>query len=156
MQTDYDGPLVDPSFPQMIAMTAEVPLSANYSGQMTADKLGVLIGSPRFAGRVYDIMLSVGTSGKDDTNPLSIAADVKINGTSICTTNPKISHISGEASQQKSTRQSGEDTGITPAVISDNDYNAGDVFTVDWDVTRTSSPTTEMANATLVISLRPD
>jgi len=157
MQTDYKGPLLSPDLPQMLAKTVEQPLILNFSGEITANSPGVLAGSPRFNGRVYDIMLSVGESGKDDSSALSLQADVKINGTSCLTTKPKISHISGEASGQKSTRQSGEDTGITPAEISsDNDYIAGDIFTVDWELTRTASPTTEIANASLVIMLVPD
>lgn len=154
--TDYDGPMITPDLPQMIAMSIEMPMVANLSGEITADSTGVPVGAPRFAGRVYDAYLSVEASGKDDSNDLSLAADVKINGTTCLTTQPTIAHVSGESSQQKTTRITG-DTGITQAAVSSsNSYNPGDNISVDWDLTRTASPTTEMANASLVIMLKPD
>jgi len=64
--------------------------------------------------------------------------------------------VSGEASQQKTTKVAG-DTGITQGVVSPSadDYSPGDVFTADLVLTRTNSPTTEMANVAIVVELEP-
>jgi hypothetical protein len=153
---ELSGPMVSAGFKQQVAYAVEVPLSDNYSGEIKASKNGVPVGSPRYAGRVADVYLSVGASGKDDSNTLSLEADVLINGTTCLTTKPKVAHVSGEASSQKTTRVTG-DTGITQAVISSaNSYSPGDVFTINWELTRVATPSTEIANASLVIELKPD
>jgi len=129
---------------------------ALFSGQITASKPGVLIGATKGHGKVVDVFLAIKGSGKDDSNTLSLTADVMINGTSCLTTAPVIAHVSGEAATNKTTKETG-DTGITQAVIdTDNDdYAAGDVLTCNWTLTRTASPTTEMNNAVLIVELQP-
>ena len=157
MRDIYRGPLPGPAFGQQVAGQVEPPVAAGYSGEITANVDNISIYSPRQAGRIANAYLSVGASGKDDSNTLSLELDVKINGTSVFTTKPKIAHVSGEASQQKTTLVTG-DTGITQAVMDtdNNDYNPGDVISYSFDLTRTASPTTEMARPVAVIELMPD
>lgn len=151
----FEGPYPSPGFKQQVAGAAETPLIATISGEVTTSKNGVPVGAVRDAGLVKNVFMSVGASGKDDSNTLSLEADVQINGTTCLTTKPKIAHVSGEASQQKTTKDD-SDTGITQAVMSTaNAYSPGDVITVDWSLARTASPTTEIANAALVIELEP-
>jgi hypothetical protein len=68
-----------------------------------------------------------------------------------------ISHVSGEASQQKTTKVTG-DTGITQGVVDPtaNTFTAGDIFTYELYLQRTATPTTEIANPCIVVELEPD
>ncbi|MCK5609741.1 hypothetical protein KAR91_48150, partial [Candidatus Pacearchaeota archaeon] len=63
---------------------------------------------------------------------------------------------SGEASQQKTTRVTG-DTGIVQAAVNmdANTVTDGDMLTYDLDVARTASPDVEISNVVLVVELEP-
>lgn len=150
----YPYPSVN--FAQQVNEVTEPSLVALYSGQITASKAGVLIGAVKGAGKVVDVYLSIKGSGKDDSNTLSFTADVYINGATCLTTAPVIAHVSGEAATNKTTVETG-DTGITQAVLdySAISYSPGDIFTCDWILTRTASPTTEIENAVLVVDIEP-
>ena len=95
-------------------------------------------------------------SGKDDSSTLSLELDVKINDAPVFSTKPKIAHVSGEDSTRKTTRITG-DTGITQAVVNPDsgEYSPGYILSYALSLTRTASPTTEMANAVVVIELLP-
>ena len=133
-------------------------MKANVSGEITDQKTGHTLGAVDFDGIVSKVWLSVGASGKDDSAALSLEADVFINGTTCLTTKPKIAHVSGEASQQKTTLGSAADTGITEDVLlaTAKGFNAGDVLTYNFELTRTASPTTEMKAPCLVVELMPN
>lgn len=148
------GPFPSVAFNEQVAANALVPAVAVFSGELKADLYGTL-GSPRVGGRVSDVWLSIGASGKDDSNTLSVEGDVLINGTTCLSTKPKIAHVSGEASQQKTTKVTG-DTGITQrALATASTFSAGDVLTYVFDITRTATPTTEMDNAVLTVEFEP-
>jgi len=150
------GPLPSPGLMQQIAANAMVPIQAAYSGELTDHIWKDTLGAAVLGGRVSEVFLSVEASGKDDSNTLSFEADVFINGTSCLTTKPAIAHVSGEASQAKTTAVAG-DTGITEAVMNPaaNSFSIGDVFSYDFELTRTASPTTEIKNPVIVIKLEP-
>jgi len=150
------GPLPGVGMMHQIAADAMVPLMDIYSGEITANVKGKPLGAANLGGRVSEVFLSVEESGKDDTNTLSIEGDVFINGTSCLTTKPKIAHVSGEASQQKTTVVTG-DTGITQSVMDpdNNAFSIGDVFSYDFNLTRTASPTTEIKHPVIVVRLEP-
>jgi hypothetical protein len=144
-----------PNFKQQVAEYIEAPLRANLSGQLTTAKYYGILGTPRFSGRIANVVLSLGASGRDDTNALSLDADILINGTTALTTKPKISKVQAVASTHRTTNSSGQ--GVIKAVMaSTNSYNAGDLITYACTLTRTATPTTEMANAALVVELRPN
>jgi len=150
------GPLPGVGMMQQISANAMVPLMAMYSGEITGHVWKDTIGAAVLGGRVSEVFLSVEASGKDDTNTLSLEADVFINGTTCLATNPAIAHVSGEASQAKTTAVTG-DTGITQSVMDPdaNSFSIGDVFSYDFELTRTASPTTEMKNPVIVVILEP-
>ena len=151
------GPLPGNVNSEVISSMVLPPLVGSISGEITVGAGGIVLGSPRKAGRVGNVFLSLGASGRDDTvNELSCEVDVMINGTSCLTTAPKISAPSGEASQQKTTQITG-DTGITQCLVDpDNSaFNAGDTITCTFTVVRTATPTTEMANPVVVVELIP-
>jgi len=152
----HQGPFPGVSFLKQIAANAFTPIQAIISGEITASQGERPVGAVRAGGRVTDVWMSLGASGKDDTNPLQISGEVYINGTTCLTTKPSIAHVSGEASQQKTTNVSG-DTGIAQAVIdaTANTFTDGDVITAKFTVVRSATPTTEMSQCVLVVELEP-
>jgi hypothetical protein len=72
----------------------------------------------------------------------------------LLTTKPIIRSNHSTASAHKTTKVSG-DTEITQAEINPDarSFSAGDVFTFDFDLTRTATPTTEMSNLVVVVEL---
>ena len=150
-------PLPYRRFKRDLAEHVAAPGMPTVSGEVTAT-VSVPVGVVRESGRIKAVNMSVQGSGKDDTNALSLAADVAINGVSIMTTNPVIAHVSGEASVHKTTYPSAGDTGITQGVVNEsaNSYNAGDIITATFLLTRTASPTTEMATPVMMIDFYPD
>lgn len=146
-------------YPQMEILgdaRIQPPLQFARSGESTVTTGVNPLGAVRKAGRVVDVWLSVAASGKDDSNPLQISGDVFINGTTCLTTKPSITHVSGEASQQKTTKVTG-DTGIAQAVIntSANTVAPGDILTCVFTVVRTATPTTEISNPVIVVEFEP-
>lgn len=148
------GPFPSPAFNKQIA-NAVVPMMYSYSGELTDHVRNQPMGAAVTSGKVSGVWMSVGASGKDN-NTLQIAGDVFINGTSCLDTNPVIAHVSGETSQQKTTIKTG-DTGITQAVIDgdNNSFSPGDVITCEFELTRTSSPSTEISNPAMVVEFEP-
>lgn len=146
------GPFPSVAFKTTVDDVVEAPIQVSYSGELTASIVAGNLGAVRGAGLVRNVFLSVGASGKDDSDPLQVSGEVKINGTSCLSTKPSISHVSGESSQQKTTKVSG-DTGIAQAVM-DHDNRSfipGDVLTYDLTQVRTATPTTEMSSVCLVV-----
>jgi len=145
------------NFKRVMADESVFRMQGNISGEITEGTTGRLLGAVDFDGAISDIWLSVGASGKDAAEDLSIEADVFINGTTCLTTKPKIEHITGEDSQQKTTLAAAVDTGITEAglLATAISFSAGDVLTYDFYITRTASPTTEIEAPCLVVDLVP-
>lgn len=151
------GPYPNPGFAKQVSSVVLQPLVVNFSGEVTTHKTGFPIGAPRVAGYISNVYLSVGRVGKDDSNTLSLAGNVYINGTTCLTTEPAIAHVSGEAAATQKTTVVEGDTGITQAVLaSTNTFNPGDVITGNLTLTRTASPSTEMANVCIVVELMPN
>ena len=150
-------PYPSPNFSKQAESVLSQSFGAVVSGEVTANTGVIPIGAVKTAGRVGNVFLSINVSGKDDTNPLQVSGEVYINSVSCLTTKPSINHVSGEASQQKTTLITG-DTGIAQAVMDtdNNSYNPGDVLTAALTVVRTASPTTEMAHIVIVVELEPE
>ena len=150
------GPYPTPKARKQWAANDASPMLAVVSGELTVNQSGVPLGACNVAGKVSDVWLSVGQSGKDDSATLSLTADVLINGTSCLGTAPVIAHVSGEASTNKTTKDDA-DTGVTQAAMDadNNDISYGDVLTYDMALTRTATPTTEMGTFTIVVELEP-
>lgn len=151
------GPFAEPGWRKRLAANILEPLTGTYSGELSANVTNLTLGATRFAGEIVGVWMSVGASGKDDSNELNISGEVYINGNAVLTTPAMIAHISGETSQAKTTLVTG-DTGITQAVFSGESwrlFNPGDVITGKFTVQRTASPTTEIANPVIVVELEP-
>lgn len=151
-----EGPLADPAEMRRIDRLVMPPIVGLVSGELTASRSRAVMGAARTSGIVTDAWISVYGCGRDNSNNLSGEVDIKINGTSIFTTTPKIAGNNGSASAQKTTKVTG-DAGIVAGVInpSARSFSPGDVFTFDFTLTRTASPTTEMSNLVVVAELEP-
>lgn len=132
------------------------PLRVDLSGEVIASIVTGNLGAVIDPSRIADVWLSVGASGKDDAQDLDISGEVYINNVTALSTRPTIAHVSGEASQQKTTRVTG-DTGIIQAVVDTdaNTANPGDSITYDLTLVRTATPTTEISSVSLVVELEP-
>lgn len=128
------------------------PLTTCFSGELTANITGAPMGTARRGGQIRDVYLSYAASGKDDDDNLDISGEVFINGTSCLTTLPSIGHVSGEASQQKTTQNTG-DTGIVQAVMdgANNTVSPGDLITCDITLNRTTPSGSEIHNLCIVV-----
>jgi hypothetical protein len=150
------GPFVSVAINKQIAANVPVPLVGVISGEIKASAMGMPLGAVMTGGRVSNVWLSVAASGKDDAQTLRLTGNVYVNGITCLTTQPYIGHVSGEASQHKTTKITG-DTGIVQAGMNstNNVCAAGDMITCDLVLTRTATPTTEMSNATIVVEFEP-
>lgn len=146
------GPYPSPGARKQWAANEASPMIALISGEFTVSQPGMPLGAANIAGKISNVWLSVGASGKDDAATLSVTADVKINGTSCLDTLPIIAHVSGEASTNKTTKDDA-DTGVTQCAMDPdaNDVSYGDVITYDMTLTRTASPTTEMCTFAIAV-----
>lgn len=146
-----------PAFSKQAEFAIAQSFGASISGELSASRMNVPIGSPKEGGRVANVYLSVEACGKDDSAALQVSGEVYINSVSCLTTKPSITYVSGEDSQQKTTIVAG-DTGIAQAVIDtdNNTFNAGDVLTADFILERTASPTTEIKTPVIVVELEPN
>ena len=151
------GPFPDPAFPQQVAEAVMPPFQDCLSGEITADAYGRPLGVARFAGRVADVVLSLGQCGRqDDASNLYAEADVFINGVTCISTKPKVEAYSGEASTSKSSID-GADSGTTEAVLATADsFSPGDHISWSLEITRDGSPTTEISNPCVMVELMPD
>ena len=145
-----------PKFNQYLAANVLSPMSAVLSGEITTNIARAPLGAVRTGCTISDVWMSINSSGKDDTNALSLTGNVYINGTTCLTTAPIIAHVSGEAATNKTTKNA-NDTGVTQSVIDTtaNTCAPGDTLTYSFTRTRTASPTTEMNNAVLVVEFLP-
>ena len=119
------------------------------AGNITADSNGNFVFIPNFAGKITNVVLAL-QGGADAVNPLTLAAVVKKGGTAVCSTNPAYDKAAGTGS--KSTYAAG--TGLTLAVLKTDgteQFAAGDLITVDYDITRTASPGTELSQVAVFV-----
>jgi hypothetical protein len=123
------------------------------SGNFTADATPSVVVAP-FACTVVDVIGSVGQNGVDVSNPLDLKFTASKNGTALCTTDPDIAKAAGTG--VKTTAVAG--TGITQAVVKSDGTQTvakGDLIKVLFDITRTASPGTEIADAAAIVVVRP-
>ncbi len=117
-------------------------LGAAFPADITASVTDHLLAAAFDALAVQDVILSLEETGADASNPLEVEADVKIGGTSVLTTKPKITKAAADGAN---TAAGG--AGVTQAVVKtngDEEAVVGDRVTVSLNLTRTA-PATEMA-----------
>ena len=146
-----------PVFEKQASIYGQPDAKGFVNGDIDADFSGYPLHYCRHAGNIADVSLLLAEAGQDDDNTLSMEVDVQINGVSCLSTKPKISYVSGEASGRKGTMVSGEYTDTIQSILDyDNiSYVPGDIITFDGDITRTSSPDTEMAGMCVNVEFDP-
>ena len=131
---------------------------AKADGDQTSTLTTITMGAAPFAGTVVDVILSHGENGADGSNPLSGELDVLNGGTTVLATKPKLAKAAGTGQETASVGISG--TGITAAVLHGTAGNiavlAGDVFTYTWTLTRTASPSTEIADVCVTVVIEQE
>jgi exosome complex RNA-binding protein Csl4 len=155
----YKGPLPHPDFRQMLADESSGTFFAFHSGEFTVPK-ELILGVARLPGRIKAVHASVGASGKrDSTDVPKLTVAVYINTRAVCKTNPAIAHVSGEASQQKTTFEESADTGITNAVIggygTSGEFVPGDIIRAELQYSGNTSPTTKIKDIGVLVEVEP-
>ena len=130
-----------------------VYFNPHIAGEVTADATHTVFIAPA-AGTIVDVVDGVLENGSDASNALTMAFDVKKNGTSVASTVPAIAKTA--ASDARVTTQS-SGTGITQFVAKTDGtatFAAGDTITIVFDITRTASPTTEITGPSARIGVK--
>jgi hypothetical protein len=126
----------------------------NVSGDITATQTAkaLLYVPAALAGRIVSAVLAVGNTGTDASNALSIEADVLVNAVSIFSTKPAITKAAADGANT-----SAAGTGITVGVIDTaaDDVASGELVTVTLTLTRTASPSDEMADIYVTVGIAP-
>lgn len=155
----YKGPLPHPDFRQMLADETVGNFFAFHSGEITANT-ELILGVARLPGRIKAVHASVAASGKrDSTDVPKLTVAVYVNARAVCSTNPAIAHVSGEASQQKTTYEEAADTGITQGVIggsgTSGEFVPGDIIRAELQYSGNTSPATKIQNVGILVEVEP-
>lgn len=156
----YRGPLPTSDFNKMLAYEVMPPMVDFVSGEIhhTPFNSGErMLGIARYSAKVKSVNMSLLLSGKNNTNVPTVEADVFINRASCLTTKPKIKHVSGEATQQKTTFSEAGDTGVTASVVNEsaNSIVAGDVLTWRVYYSGEKAPTSKPHGAGIIVEFDP-
>jgi len=113
------------------------------SGDVTADNLNNIVYVCHKAGtRVVDVILSLGNTGADPTNPLQAAVDVLKNGSySVLSAQPAITKAAADGTSTATTG-----SGVTQAAVVTSGYRdlvVGDRLELDFDITRNAGTVTD-------------
>lgn len=150
------GPFPSPAAKEQWSANTVAPLMAVMSGEITANGQGIL-GSPSIGGRVQEVYASVQACGRDDAQDLYLDFNVYINGTTCLSTSARVTANNGSASEHKTSETSQANSDSVEAVIATaREFVPGDVLTYAATLTRTATPTTEMANACIVVKIEPN
>ena len=149
-------PPPSPAFAAQATIYGQPDAKGLVNGNITATFTGYPLHQCRHPGRVRQVSFSLVGTGRDADNILSMEIDVLLNGTTVLSTLPKISYISGELTSTKTTMDSGES--IIQGVLdyTNRDYNPGDVFTYNATIVRTSSPDDEMSGLCVLMEFEPN
>ena len=153
----YKGPLPTPDFRRQVAQESYPPFVDGISGEFVNSGEVRILGVAGFAGKVTNVIASVASSGKNSTSVPTVTFNVAINGTSVFTTKPIIAHVSGEAAQHKTTYEEAADTGITAAVIDEdnNIFAIGDILTWTATYSGAAAPTTKIRSPSILVEIGP-
>ena len=147
---------LSPTFTKQATVFGFPEAVGTVNGSITADTKGVITITKQ-AGSVADVAIALNTAGVNTGETFSMEVDVLLNGTSCLTTKAKIDYTSGEASQQRSIAISGESETNTDAVIDTtaNTFAENTIVSFEADITRTSTPQTEMEGLCVFVKFEP-
>lgn len=130
-------------------------LNGGVAGDMTADTSFVFIAP--FDGRFTNInqaFMNVGNCGTDGSNPLNVALEVAIDGTSIFATQPSVDKTADDGSNTLTAVSSKVVAGALSSTASELEFTKGQEIKVTLDITRTASPADEMADIAFCVILQ--
>ncbi|MCK4874171.1 MAG: hypothetical protein KAS72_15720 [Phycisphaerales bacterium] len=123
-----------------------------YTGDLTANQSDAVCAMIPVDGTITDVLLTIGTNIVSDDGDDGVSVMVKVNGTSLCTTNPSITDDAG--SGRRSTAKS-EGT----AAVLDSSHiqvSAGDVLSWAITLTNNGTVTTNPADVAIAVRILPD
>ncbi|HEX7009980.1 MAG TPA: hypothetical protein VF184_08360 [Phycisphaeraceae bacterium] len=122
-----------------------------YEGELTASLTGRLIGAVPIDGVVSGVVLSVGANLQSDQGADGITATVKVNGVSLCATDPTITSAAGAGF-----RSTAQGDGTAAVVKSDGtqQVSKGDVLMLDLTRTAGGTISTEARDVVVLIIIR--
>lgn len=134
-------------------LVGSVHVQAVHRGALTADELGIVMGTAPITGNVTDVILSIGSNMLSTTPSDNVTAIVSVNGTTVTTTHPAL--MSSDGQNHASTDQG---KGTAAVVKSDGTENVsrGDVFTLDLDRTAVGTVFVESADISVLVVIQPD
>lgn len=124
-----------------------------HAGELTATLTDILLGCVPAAGRVTDVILSIGANIESDDDDDGIAATLYVNGSAVTSTSPEL--VAADGAGFVSTDQ---DDG-TPATIVDNgteQVRRGDILTLDLQRTVNGNVSHEATNVAVLVVIRVD
>jgi len=125
-----------------------VPLSYRQAGYVDADVAGMPLGLGFGDGYITKAAFTLGNTGADATDPLSVIGNVYVGGASVFSVRPEMTKAAADAAW---TLANG--TGITAGVLRDDvPVSENAVISCSWQVTRTT-PEEEMADLFLYVEV---
>ncbi len=132
-------------------LVGTVHAAYTHGGDLSATQTGKLVGVVPISGVVSAVILSVATNIVSTTGTDGITAVVKVNGTAVTSTDPKITSAAGTGF-----RSTAQGHGTASVVKTDGTQNVqrGDVLTVDLTRTAAGSVSVEAANVVVLVVIR--
>lgn len=126
---------------------AMLPLAGTIGASIT----GRLIGAVPASGQVTDIFLSLGTNLQSSQSTDGITATVKVNGTTLTTTSPKLTSAAGAGFRSTARGQ-----GTAGVIKTDGTANVqrGDLLTLDLTRSVSGTISSEAADAVVLVIIR--
>ena len=150
------GPRPNMAFAEQVQAAREA-LVGCISGEFVATRRDVPLEPAPFDGYITGVWIAAKSGGRDDTNPLKVQADVKINGVSCLSTQPYILCVAGATADNKTSIDAVSGS-IVSAVVNQSAcaISKGDIITWDAILTRTSTPISEINTPCVVVELESD
>jgi len=124
-----------------------------HNGDLTASLSGVAFGVVPIAGRVVDVVLSVGGNIVSSDPADGVAAACSVNGNPLTTTAPAITAAAGASFR---CTDQGDGTSAVVTAAGPEQVQRGDMITLDLTRTANGSVTTQARDVAVLVVIRPD
>lgn len=133
------------------ALIGSTQVQYRNEGTLTATRTGKLMGIVPVDGVVSNVILSVGSNIVSTSSVDGVTATVKVNGTSVTGTDPKITSAAGSGF-----RSTSQGHGTAAIIKTDGTQNVtrGSVLTVDLTRSASGSVSVEATNVVVMITIR--
>jgi len=138
-------------FGQSFSLVGSTHAQFTHEGELTASASDKLLGVVPIDGIVTDVILSIGSNLETDTPADAISAAVKINGTTVTSTDPSLAD--GDGTGFRSTAAGDGDAAVIKSDGTEN-VSRGDVLTVDLSRDVNGSVTAEASHVVVLVVIR--